>query len=269
MSIRTNAFIEIANRIHKNAYDYSGIVIDDETSCIDIKCKSCDNTFNVRIVNHLKKRVGCRRCNMVKTKEKKRMTTQEFIKLAQEIHGDEYDYSKTTFVRSDIPMEIICRKCGNSVFHTRHRHLVERCGCFCQRSAKKNSTEKFIEKSKLKHGPDTFDYSKTIYVNTSTKIIVQCKSCGFEMLQRYDVHLKSKGCTYCNKNTKPTTEQWINRARKFHGDKYDYSQVTYVNSRQKITIICLEHGPFETIPSNFFTTKESCSGCRHDKKLED
>lgn len=70
MSIRTNAFIEIANRIHKNAYDYSGIVIDDETSCIDIKCKSCDNTFNVRIVNHLKKELVVEDAIWLKPKKK-------------------------------------------------------------------------------------------------------------------------------------------------------------------------------------------------------
>nr|WBF70294.1 F-box and FNIP repeat-containing [Megavirus caiporensis] len=265
MSIRTSAFIDIANKIHKNAYDYTGVIIEEDTIFIDVKCKTCENIFNVRIKNHIKNRTGCRRCNTLRTKEKKRMSTEEFVELAKQIHGDKFDYSKAVFVRSDVPMEIICRKCGNSVFHTRHRHLVEKCGCMCQRNSMKNSTEKFIEKSKLKHGPDTFDYSKTVYVNTSTKVIIICKSCGFEMHQRYDVHLRCKGCTRCNKNTKISTEEWIERARQFYGDRYDYSQVIYVSMRQKVTIVCPKHGSFETIPGNFFNTKESCVGCRKDK----
>ncbi|BCS82576.1 hypothetical protein QLL95_gp0087 [Cotonvirus japonicus] len=202
MSIRTSAFIEIANKLHRNAYDYSDVIIDEDTTFINIKCKTCDNIFNVRIVNHLKKRSGCRRCNTLKTKDTKRMTTEKFIELAQEIHGEKYDYSKTIFTKSNIPMEIICKKCGKTFYHTRYRHIVEKCGCHCRKSVKKNTTESFIEKSKMKHGADTFDYSKTIYVNTSTKIFITCNKCGYEMYQRYDVHLRSKGCARCNKYVK-------------------------------------------------------------------
>lgn len=43
---------------------------------------------------------------------------------------------------------------------------------------------------------------------------------------------------------KLTTEEWIQKARAKHGDKYDYSQSVYVNSRTEVTIICPEHGPF-------------------------
>ena len=43
---------------------------------------------------------------------------------------------------------------------------------------------------------------------------------------------------------KTTTEEFIERARKVHGDKYDYSKVEYINSRTKVCIICPEHGEF-------------------------
>ena len=49
----------------------------------------------------------------------------------------------------------------------------------------------------------------------------------------------------CNKN-----ERFIERARKVHGDKYDYSKVEYVNSSSKVCIICPEHGEFWQIPSS-------------------
>ena len=35
-----------------------------------------------------------------------------------------------------------------------------------------------------------------------------------------------------------TTEQFINRLKKIHGDKYDYSKDEYAGSRMNITIIC-------------------------------
>ena len=47
---------------------------------------------------------------------------------------------------------------------------------------------------------------------------------------------------------KITTEEFIENARKVHGDKYDYSKTVYVNSKMKVVIICPVHGEFEQSP---------------------
>ena len=44
---------------------------------------------------------------------------------------------------------------------------------------------------------------------------------------------------------KLTTEEFIQKARKVHGDKYDYSKVEYINKNSNTTIICPIHGEFE------------------------
>lgn len=41
-----------------------------------------------------------------------------------------------------------------------------------------------------------------------------------------------------------TTKEFIEKAKKVHGDKYDYSKVEYVNSDTKVCIICPKHGEF-------------------------
>jgi len=46
-----------------------------------------------------------------------------------------------------------------------------------------------------------------------------------------------------------TKEIFIEKARKVHGDKYDYSKVEYINSQTKVCIICPEHGEFWQEPS--------------------
>ena len=38
---------------------------------------------------------------------------------------------------------------------------------------------------------------------------------------------------------KLTTKQFISKAIKKHGDKYDYSKVDYIGSNDKVIIICL------------------------------
>ena len=40
------------------------------------------------------------------------------------------------------------------------------------------------------------------------------------------------------------TSEFIEKSRKVHGDKYDYSQVEYVHNKIKVCIICPIHGEF-------------------------
>lgn len=48
--------------------------------------------------------------------------------------------------------------------------------------------------------------------------------------------------------TRKTTEQFIEEAKKIHGNKYDYSLVEYKNNSTKVKIICPKHGIFEQKP---------------------
>lgn len=41
-----------------------------------------------------------------------------------------------------------------------------------------------------------------------------------------------------------TQEQFLEKARAVHGDKYGYSQAVYESSQKKVTIICPKHGAF-------------------------
>lgn len=49
---------------------------------------------------------------------------------------------------------------------------------------------------------------------------------------------------------KSNTQQFINKAKLIHGDKYDYSKVEYVNNNTKVCIICPKHGEFWQTPDN-------------------
>lgn len=123
----------------------------------------------------------------------------------------------------------------------------------------KLTTTEFIEKSKQLHG-DKYDYSKTVYLNSRSKVIIICPAHGaFE--QRASSHLLGNGCPECarvwtedhkshlqvssRKSRGMTIDEWIARAKAIHGDKYDYSQTVYVNQRTNVKIICPAHGLFE------------------------
>lgn len=46
-----------------------------------------------------------------------------------------------------------------------------------------------------------------------------------------------------------------------HGDKYDYSKINYVKGRNKIVIICPEHGEFITTASSHLYSGHGCPKC--------
>ena len=58
-----------------------------------------------------------------------------------------------------------------------------------------------------------------------------------------------------------TLEQFIEKAKNIHGNKYDYSKVEYVNTNTKICIICPKHGEFNMLPSSHLLGQE-CPKCK-------
>lgn len=111
--------------------------------------------------------------------------------------------------------------------------------------------EEFIKRCTDEHG-DTYDYSKTVYVNSTTLVIIICRIHGkFSITPRY--HTYGQGCRTCGiiKRTilqTKDTKNFISRAEKIHDGKYDYSLVTYINQLTKIDIICPFHGKFDQTP---------------------
>ena len=59
---------------------------------------------------------------------------------------------------------------------------------------------------------------------------------------------------------KLTQDEFISKCKEKHGDKYDYSLVEYKNIRNKVKIICKEHGVFEQLPKNHYNG-QGCSFC--------
>ena len=60
---------------------------------------------------------------------------------------------------------------------------------------------------------------------------------------------------------KLTTDEFIEKSKKIHGNKYNYSLVEYKNTKTNVKIICKEHGVFEQKP-NGHLGKLGCSKCK-------
>ncbi len=172
----------------------------------------------------------------------KKLTTAEFIDKAISKHGNRYDYSLTEYKSAQTKVKIICPDHG--VFEqtaSRHSNLGNGCpSCF---GKFKITTQEFIERSKQQHG-NKYDYSLVKYETISGKVKIICPDHGvFEQIS--ESHMNGFGCAACTGNAQLTTEGFIEKAKKRHGDRYDYSMSKYLNSGSKVKVICKEHGMFE------------------------
>ena len=123
------------------------------------------------------------------------------------------------------------------------------------------NTEIVISRSKNIHG-GTYDYSKTIYKNYKTKMIIICPKHG-EFFMTADNHLHGEGCWKCGRLKsgnlrKSNTLDFINKSKIIHDDKYEYSKVEYRSAFKKVRIICPIHGEFLQIPNSHLRG----NGCR-------
>lgn len=100
-----------------------------------------------------------------------KLTVEQFIEKARSIHGDKYDYSLITNPKFGERVTIICPIHGEFEQFT-NNHLQD-CGCpKCSKHYQYN-TEEFIKRAKEIHG-ESYDYSKTKYINSRTKVIITC-----------------------------------------------------------------------------------------------
>ncbi len=93
---------------------------------------------------------GCYKCGHVKGGEKIRLTQEEFISRAKEIHGKKYDYSKVVYETSNKPVTIICPKHGEFQ-QTPAGHLSGN-GCpSCNESRNERKVAKVLDENGIRY----------------------------------------------------------------------------------------------------------------------
>ena len=214
--------------------------------------------------DHLRRGDGCPKCNG------KYMTKEEFVSKAQNVHGAQYDYEKFVFVNKSTKGIIHCKKHDIDFLQTPAKHLAGHAcpKCRYEKSAshKRHDTKWFITKAREIHG-EKYDYSKVKYIKGNEKVEITCPVHGlFRMMPFNHIHsTHPQGCPKCGRENSEkkrtyTKEEFVERAREVHGDKYGYSKTEYTNNRTKVCITCPEHGDFWQEPSNHLLG-QNCPRC--------
>lgn len=188
----------------------------------------------------------------------KKLTQQEFLNRCNEVHRNKYNYSKSVYKGMSHKVTIICKSHGEFEqtpgSHITNKSGCPKCGFISQKEKRKKGLERFIKQSKKVHG-DKYDYSEVEYINSKTNVTIICETHG-KFYPRPGNHINRKsGCPKCSiievhEKQKNTLEKFINDSIKTHGNRYDYSKSKYIGGKEKITVICREHGSFYPTPNN-------------------
>ena len=208
---KTKNFIRKALRKHGDRYDYSDVVYVKYKENVEIICRvKGHNSFPQTPDHHLHGQ-GCRLCGIEKRANKQRMTLEKFIKKARKIHGNKYDYSKVKYVNYDTEVIITCPIHGDFP-QTPHHHLCGSgcliCGYINVSEELKMTKEECIKRAIEMHG-NKYDYSKVVYVNNHTEVIIVClKHGGFKQIP--NSHLNGEGCQLCRSSKGETMiRNWL------------------------------------------------------------
>lgn len=127
------------------------------------------------------------------------------------------------------------------------------------------TTTEFIRRSECKY-PNLYDYSRVDYVDMKTPIKLICGVHG-EFKQTPHTHLHYGGCSKCKYDKQRTTfPEFIEKSRAVHGSKYNYTQVSYLNNKTLVKIICNIHGSFNQLPLNHLNGM-GCNKCKYENQL--
>ena len=262
----TEQFIAEARAKHGNKYDYSRTNYINAKVKVEIICPEHGSFFQVPDT-HLRP-CGCNSCVGEAVRKGRGFDKITFSpERAKEAHGDKYDYSKVIYTSAKNKVEIICPEHG-SFFQTPEKHYggcgCPKCGAVIGADKRRCTNESFIPKAREKHG-NKYDYSHVEYVGNDTPVKIVCPDHG-AFWQRPGNHLLGKGCKACadiltGNARRSSGDEWVEKARATHGDKYDYSKVEYFLGTDRVTIICPEHGEFKQIAQNHVNGATGCPDC--------
>ena len=237
---------------------------------------------------------GCPECagirklsvpSRVKKKQSKK-TKFDFLKQARQVYGDDYDYSKVVYKGRDVPVLLTCRKHGEfkmsprSLLIGRPDQSIKPHGCpecagirklSVPSKVKKKQFEKtdfdFLKEARMVHG-DRYEYpvcpSKKFEGNERVKIPIICKKHGI-FYQYVFLHLAGSNCPVCanrHQSLEYRRNDFIQRAKERHGDKFSYRSVFYVNNDTPVSIYCKEHKyMFSVSPDTHLRGGGGCPYC--------
>lgn len=215
----TETFLKKAILKHGDNFCYSKVDYVNSQTKILIKCRM-GHEFMIRPDMHINRGDGCRLCknlNMYKENE-------YFKKELEILYPNLYDYSITEYRGISNKVKIICKK--HNVFDKKPSELLKGFGCNSCSINGKLDINQFIKKANIIH-KNRYDYSKSVYINSRTKIDIICNKHG-AFSQLSNNHLSGHGCNKCNRSTgEINIENFLDDNKIIYETEFSFNDLRY------------------------------------------
>lgn len=258
--ITKDNFDDFAREVHGDKYNYDKTNFISTRGDVVITCPT-HGDFVQNAGGHLDGR-GCHECGYDEIANKLKLSPKEFIARSKIANNNQYDYSKTNYVNGRTKVIVTCPVHGD--FLTSAANHMRGSGCPECYGTKKRTTQEFIDLAREVHG-DRYDYSESNYLSSEKPIHIICPEHG-SFNQIAANHLKGDLCPKCAGNQKSNTQEFIQKSRLIHGDRYNYDKVEYTTNKTPVVITCTKpnHGDFVQKP-NAHLSGQGCPICSESR----
>lgn len=262
---RKQEVINKANEIHNFKYDYSLVeVYKNNKEHYNVICHKKDSNgkehgfFSTTFSRHINRQQGCPKCKSEHLRQLFALTKDEFIKRCQEKFGNKYIFDKTEYININTEITITCPVHGD--IKVVPNNFLKSLGC--KECSKENN--KIQEKISLKTIKEKLDkkhdgnisFIEEKYKGIDALATFYCKNHQTEYKTTTYNAIKGVGCPQCQKESKQQKtfigkEEFITRAIKVHGEKYNFDKLIYNGRKHQGIITCPIHGDFNIKLENF------------------
>lgn len=197
-------FISILKNIYGNKYDYSKVDYHGIHKPVTLICQK-HGEFTKTGNALINKKSGCSKCNLEKRNKNSSLGRELFVKRANDVFHNHFDYSNVIYKNNSTKVDIICPKHG-SFFCTPNNHLAGR-GCpICK-------SETYVYEDRLYNFLKTFIEEKEIIRQYRDKWLSNNKSLDF-YIPKYKIAIEHQGGQHFYKmNYKKIGEEKLKRQR--------------------------------------------------------
>lgn len=277
----TENFICKAKEVHGDYYDYSKVNYTNNRTKVCIICPK-HGEFWQEPSNHLmgyncpvcanvlskgekevydlccevvgKENVKRRVKTIINRKQMKKLTYNEFVKRANELHNEEYDYEEDSYLKTKVKMWMTHKKCGHRFKQTPHNHLQGQ-GCLKCCYLTRKTDYSFLESAKERFGEKySFPFIDEEYTNSHGKITIVCNECGNTFTKRAGDFITSEygGCDCHKKKQKEFENNKIELVCEKHGVYYKYMKQLLNGDCKCQKCACSHNGDFKKLSFDYF-----------------
>lgn len=200
----------------------------------------------------------------------RKLTKEDFIIKAKEIHGDKYDYSLTNYKGILQNIKIICP--NHHIFEQKpDHHLYRKQGCASCLPNKKINQQEFLDRMDIIFG-DTLLFTRSQYVNNSTGIIVTCPIHGeFSKIPSY--LFNGDGCAKCRFDIRKANGETVRAPEvffknvKLRSPNLSFNNSVFKGHNDPIIVTCQKHGEFIVNEARNLLRHEQCELCSQESKI--